>query len=165
MILPYLTYGIINWGHLWSRLEKTQKKAVRTVAKAKFNAHTEPLMKRLKILKIKDLYDNSLYKFYHRLIHQAMPPAFENISLITHGDSHIYYTRQSDLLTYNNDRLSLTDVTLKVKVPRTYNNSHPLVKKYIVEMPIQQFKGYLKAESIRKYEYECKIRRCYICNN
>ena len=37
---PYFNYGILTWGPYGYLLHKVQKKAVRIVAKAKYNAHT-----------------------------------------------------------------------------------------------------------------------------
>ena len=62
MVQPYriLTYGIILWGptyrcHL-KQLSILQKKAIRCIHKSYYNAHTEPLFIRSKILKLDDIY-------------------------------------------------------------------------------------------------------------
>ena len=45
LVLPYLNYGVLVWGISIHKLLKLQKKAVRLIVNAKFNAHTEPLLK------------------------------------------------------------------------------------------------------------------------
>jgi len=54
MILPYLTYCNIAWARNRNSqrapLIKLQKRAVRTVHKAKFREHSNPLFKSLNIL-------------------------------------------------------------------------------------------------------------------
>ena len=56
MVQPYLTYGIILWGSTYqSYLKRTvilQKKAIRYIHKADYNAHTKPLFYASKVLNI-----------------------------------------------------------------------------------------------------------------
>ena len=54
LILPHISYGIILWGKELKRINKLQKWAIRTIDVAKYNAHTEPIFKRLHLLKAQD---------------------------------------------------------------------------------------------------------------
>ena len=58
MIHPYLTYGILAWGNsTQANLKKIivlQKRAIRIMHKVPYNGHTEPLLKKSKILKLRD---------------------------------------------------------------------------------------------------------------
>ena len=67
MVQPYLTYGIILWGPTYrchvKQVSILQKKAIRCINKLYYNAHTEPLFIRNKILKLDDLYTFELSKF------------------------------------------------------------------------------------------------------
>ena len=60
LVYSYLTYGIILWGSAhdtyMSKLKITQKKIVRAITGAPYNAHSEPVFKLLNILKLTDLY-------------------------------------------------------------------------------------------------------------
>ena len=47
LILCQLNYGILVWGHNNNRVYKLQKRAVRIISCSKFNAHSEPLLKKL----------------------------------------------------------------------------------------------------------------------
>ena len=51
LILPHINYGITLWGHKSSRLVKLQKKAIRVLSKSKYNAHTEPILKKESLLR------------------------------------------------------------------------------------------------------------------
>ena len=44
-----LHFGVLSWGFKSSRIHKLQKKAIRAITSSNFNAHTEPLFKRLNI--------------------------------------------------------------------------------------------------------------------
>ena len=77
LIYPYLTYGTLLWGSSQStylrRLEILQKKAIRTVSKANYNAHTEPLFKNLQILKLKDIFTFHLSQIMYSFINISLP--------------------------------------------------------------------------------------------
>ena len=55
LIVPYLHYGIAAWGNVnmnskaIKRLTILQKRAIRTICKAKYNSHTNPLFKQEKV--------------------------------------------------------------------------------------------------------------------
>ena len=51
LILPHLNYCILCWGFKSNRVFALQKKAVRIITCSKYNAHTEPLFKTVKLLK------------------------------------------------------------------------------------------------------------------
>ena len=50
LISSHLNYGILAWLSNNTVLYKLQRKAIRTVANAKYNAHTEPLLNSLDFL-------------------------------------------------------------------------------------------------------------------
>ena len=47
LVLSYMDYGILIWGHQSDRIHKLQKRAIRLITGSKYNTHTEPLFKRL----------------------------------------------------------------------------------------------------------------------
>ena len=47
LLLPQLNYCILAWGHNCKRLIKPQKKALRAISISKYNAHTDPLFKKI----------------------------------------------------------------------------------------------------------------------
>jgi hypothetical protein len=79
----HLIYAI----QLWSCSSNTQinsifamqKKAIRIVAKKKYNSHTEPIFKQLAILPLPDLVSYFKIQFMHRYVNNLLPSAFTNI--------------------------------------------------------------------------------------
>ena len=59
LILCQLNYGILAWGHNNNPVYKLQKRAVRIISCSKFNAHSEPLLKQLDLLKVEDILKSS----------------------------------------------------------------------------------------------------------
>ena len=55
-----------------------QKKAIRTVTHSNYIAHSEPLLKDLYLLNVKDLMNLKLIKFLHKLYHNNLPIYFND---------------------------------------------------------------------------------------
>ena len=98
LIHPHLLYGIRLWGNAYQkyicRLEIAQKKAIRAIAGANYNATSSPLFKKLNILKFKDLYDLQIKQFVYEFVNMTLP----NPLLATytyHGDRHEHNTRHN----------------------------------------------------------------------
>ena len=56
LILPQLTYGILVWGYESNCIFKLQKMALRAMTSSKYNAHTNPLFKKMHLLKVGDIH-------------------------------------------------------------------------------------------------------------
>jgi hypothetical protein len=56
-----------------------QKKAVRTITRAKYRDHTGPLFKNLEILPLNELITYHRLKFMHNYYFQKLPPSFANL--------------------------------------------------------------------------------------
>ena len=72
LVLSYLNYGILAWGY--------KKKTVRIICLGKFYCHSEPLFKKLQLLKIKDIHTLQELKFYHQLKNNRLPSYFRNMT-------------------------------------------------------------------------------------
>ena len=55
-----------------------QKKAIRAINSAGYNAHTEPLFKLYNLLKVEDIYKFCLLVFYHNLIYDKAKQHLQN---------------------------------------------------------------------------------------
>ena len=99
LILPHIQYVILSWGSKLSRLSKLQKRATRVITCSRFNAHTEPLFKSLKLLKLEDLLYLIVLKLYYKLCHGDLPVYITNLfTRIVPGSTHDYDLRPSGIL-------------------------------------------------------------------
>ena len=101
MVQPYFTYGIILWGPTYrSHLKKVSiflhKNTIRCINKLYYNAHTEPLFIRNKILKLDDLYTFELSKFMFVCINGILPTPILDY-FITNATIHAHHTRQRNI--------------------------------------------------------------------
>ena len=51
---------------------KYKKRALRIISDNKFNAHTEPICRAERHLKVKEIYRLGIYKFYYKLINNHL---------------------------------------------------------------------------------------------
>ena len=83
------------YGDEATRIYKLQKKAIRTISKSKYNAHTEPIFKKLQFLKLNDIFKLQQLKFYYKLIKGDLPKYFQHFSYIHNFEIHHHYTRET----------------------------------------------------------------------
>ena len=68
---------------------------MRIITCSKYNAHSEPLFKELKLLKIEDIRKLQELKCYYKLVHRQLPSYFNCISVTTINAVHQHNKRQS----------------------------------------------------------------------
>ena len=95
LIIPHLNYWILTWRFNSDRILKIQKNTVRSITLSKCNAHTEPIFKTLKLLKINYIFKCQTLKFCYKLINCNLPVYFN------HGD---WYSPISNIHCYNTRR-------------------------------------------------------------
>ena len=76
----HLLYAIQIWScarsNLINEIYKMQKAAIRIIFGASYNAHTEPLFKKLEILPLPDLISFTKIQFMHRFTQKFLPTSF-----------------------------------------------------------------------------------------
>ena len=82
LLRPFIEYGICAWGRSKSininRISTLQKRAMRCIFDAKYNAHTDPIFLNLQVLKFNDLLDLNEVCFVHSFIYNKLPSSFDN---------------------------------------------------------------------------------------
>ena len=59
------------------RIEPLQKKAIRLITNNNYSAHTTPLFIELGLLKVQDMFNFKLLKFYYKLSYDLVPSYFQ----------------------------------------------------------------------------------------
>ena len=102
LVYPYLHYGILLWCNALIRhirgIQIAQKKIVRDIFGAKFNAPSSPIFKQLGLLKFLDIYElytcTSTWLFVYNFVNGALPRTLLGIYQY-HRDIHDHNTRSS----------------------------------------------------------------------
>ena len=93
----HITYGLTLWGPMCTkaqsnRMTLSQKKAIRSVDNAQYNAHTGPLFKKFNILTFSDCISLELVKLIYQTSKRILPLPVLNL-FERAGDYHQYNTR------------------------------------------------------------------------
>ena len=165
LVLSHLNYGILAWGYQTDRLYKLQKKAVRIICLGKFNCHSEPLFKKLQLLKIKDIHTLQELKFYHQLKNNQLPSYFRNMTN-DHGlDTHPYPTRHKNKLRLPSTNHEFARKCIRYSAIETaINTSNHIIEK-VNTHSLHGFMTYFKKITIDQYESSCRLNNCYVCHN
>ena len=83
LVTPHLHYCLLCWGSIIKEndlLHIMQKRVLRTITNSNYIAHTEPLFKELKLVKITDMYVIAIWKCYHKLMNNQLPMFFSSMT-------------------------------------------------------------------------------------
>ena len=111
--MPHLSYVILAWGTCSKSVYKLQKKAVRVITNSHFIAHTEPLFKKLSILKLDDIFKLQVLKFYFNYRHNSVPIYFQLFDFVSRSETHHYDTRNKEKLSTTKTRTKIADLSLR----------------------------------------------------
>jgi hypothetical protein len=147
LIQSHLQYGIIVWGkaaktHI-KKLEVQQKKAIRIVHNARFNAHTPPLFRESKVLRIQELYSLNASLLMHQLHYHSLPANITQC-FTRHSLTHPHNLR------HTHDYIAPMPITTSIKNSILYlgqniwSNIPPLMKTF----HFKKFKTHLKRRLI-----------------
>jgi hypothetical protein len=125
MVYPHLSYCNIVWGaasamHLHS-LVVLQKRAVRVVFNSQYKAHTNPIFKELKLLKLPDINKYLIAQFLFKVKHLLLPPACIHLVKTT-ITAKKYSTRNPAYFTYTACRTSHRELNISHRGPQIWNS-------------------------------------------
>ena len=137
----HLSYGCQLWGQNPNKISQTfilKKKAVRLISFAHFQAHTDPLFKTLKMLKVMDIVKINNVLFAHNVLNNKAPKHFKNYFTIK-TINHIHQTINNPSSKYSIPKGSLT-------VPHINTNFGKQQIKYICS---ENYNSILKSLTIK----------------
>ena len=148
---------MLVWGQSkqLTRVEKLQKKAVRLISNASYNAHTEPIFGNQKLLKIGEIYTVGVNEFASKYLNNKIPKSSMNL-LNPLGNERTKNLRppipkNKHLETFPSER-----------IPQLWNKL-PIADKSLTSP--SNLKSKLSNLHIDKYKnFICNKRPCYPCN-
>ena len=165
LITPHLNYGILAWGksnHV-NQILKIQKRAVRVISNAKYNAHTEPLFKNLGILKIEDMRKLFEVKFYYNFSAGLLPEYFSTFTQTNLEFHTAHQTRGRRQLSVPVHRHHFVRSGLRYTIVSTINNCPDHILQKIDTHCIRTVAEHYKNFVLESYQVICTIPNCYIC--
>jgi hypothetical protein len=164
LILPHLTYGILIWGVNANELLRQQKKAIRVVTNSRFNAHTQPLMKKYELLNVTDLFKLRQLNFYYRLRNHMLPPYFDRFDFTHNHALHTYNTRRRQVV-LPRVKHTFAKNCLNYRLKLLLNETPAAILEKITTHSLKGFSNYVKNHYLNEYVTHCEQHNCYTCRN
>ena len=164
MVLPHLQYCIINWGNfrgdgnlkMRDEILAVQKSLMRIITGSPPRSHADPLFSQLGVLKIDDLFDQSVRMFAFKAYKNSLPGGMQGLFDRTNV-SHNYNTRGAE----RNFFLRGNPRSIKYLVPSWWNSLPVHLKE---KLTVSSFKKGSKGEYLTLYSsFRCSVRDCYSC--
>ena len=161
-VKSHLEYGLSIWGKAQSslikQLETVQKRCIRAIVGAKWNAHTSKHFKDLSILKLKDLVCLNLGKLGYKAVTHKLPSPLNEIwnkkkyaISIRTADTNLEKKIPSKYINKNMTTYNVPDnwnnLALEVRNSKTY----------------LAFKKLFKSLVLEQYIEDCLVQNCYVC--
>ena len=165
LLLPQLNYCILAWGHNCKRLIKLQKKAIRIISISKYNAHTDPLFKQSRILKLPHILQLQELKFYHKYINKKLPAYLQSIPLKQNKRFHEHLTRSHLKLHITRTNHRFAEICIRNSIPLLVNTM-PIYMEIINKISTHSLLNVarrIKEYYLSSYKERCDILNCYVC--
>ena len=131
IIYPYFTYCIEVWGSTYTTytdvLSKIQKRAIRIITGAKKYEHTQLLLKKLRILNLKEIYVYFVQLFMYKYHRKLLPQFFDDF-FMKNTSVHNVNTRQQNYLHVPLIRTMPFSRTIRVSGVYLYNHFFKLAE-------------------------------------
>ncbi len=167
LILSHLTFGILAWGYTCERItnyKNKQKECVRTITTNKYNAHTEPIFKRLNLLKVEDIFKLQVLKFYFKFKNSSLPHYLQSLPLQHNQDIHNHNTQLSLKIHQLKTNHEYAQQCIRNNLPQIVNDTPKCITDKVETHSLQGFGNYAKQYILKPYSVTCLIGNCYICS-
>ncbi len=131
---------------------------------SKYNAHIEPLLTFLNCLKVSDILQLQLLKFYYKYKNKMLPYNLAQLPFITQVDIHDHSTRANNQLRTNKPHHEHEIYCIRHQIPKVINSTPMNILTKINTQNLQGFSRFIKHTIIMSYKAICSIQNCYICS-
>ena len=145
LVYPYLYYCACVWGLTYhsnlKRLVTLQKRAVRTISRSAFDAHTNPIFKSLKLLKFENIVSLQVAKIMYLYKNGQLPESFKNM-FFTGQEIHNYNTRNRSFFRLPSCRRNVRKFSLRFQGLKIFNSINDKIKN---SLSLREFTSKLKS--------------------
>ena len=120
------------------------KKVIRIITLSKYNSHSEPLFKSLKLLKIKDILKLQQLKFIYKLLNKSLPKYFESMYPNYGYNIHSYNTRSRSAVAVPRIRHAFAKQSIRYDIPTLLNDISTSILNKIDTHSLLGYSQYIK---------------------
>ena len=159
LFLSHINYSNLAWGFSYDRIYTLQKKVIRLICCEKFNAHTDPLFKKLNIFKLRAV------KFYLRYTKNHLPSYFNDIFATPLQQTHVYETRNREIVHLAKPVKVTSENCVRYYIPSLIRDLPSCITEKLYTHSYYGLSNYTKSHFLRQYQDVCSIPNCYVCNS
>ena len=137
---------------------------MRAITSSAYNAHTSPIFKNLRLLQIYDIHTLQQLKFYCKMVHTNLPIYFNTLPLTRNQDIHGHNTRCRNIIGTIRTKHEFAKICTRYSLAHTINSLPSCIQDKIFTHSLSGLSIYSKQFILNKYESNCQIINCYICN-
>ena len=151
LVLPYLYYCNLVWGSTYKRnlkrLTILQKRAIRIASRSGCDAHTDPIFKELRFLKMKGIHLFQLGQFMYSFSTGNLSTNFDSFFSVNNS-IHSYNTRHASFYRLPLCRTNIRQFSISFQGPKFFNTLSSEIKN---SLSLMSFKYKLKDFLINNY--------------
>ena len=153
IIYPFLIFGCTVWGMIYNTniqpIFLLQKKIIRIMTFSKYDAHTNPIFNKLKLLKIHEIIKFYIATFMYQYIQGMLLNAFDSFFTTTNS-THDYCTRLTSKFTFHLPKIRTNFGKFNIRYfgPKVWNDIEDSLKSF----SFSRFKRQLKESYLKLYE-------------
>ncbi len=151
LVVSHLIFCIHAWGYQCDRVIKLLKKVIRILNLRKYNAHTDPIFKELKLLKVKDILKLQELKFFFKYKNWKLPYYLKSLPFSPNSDIHDNETRIQHNIHELKSRNDYAKQCIRFDLPKVINNTPRQMLDKIHTHSLQGFSGYIKQHILNSY--------------
>ncbi len=137
---------------------------IRIISLSKYNAHSEPIFKKLNLLKVKDILKLQELKFYNKFKKIKLPHNLQMLPMKCINDIHYHATRVQHSIHLNRTKHEYAKKCLCYDLPKVINDTPTTILDKINTHCLKGFATYIKHCIFKSYQEICIIVNCCICN-
>ena len=138
--------------------------AIRLISHARYISHTDPLFKKLCILKVEDLLQLKALRFYFRYTRDDLPKYFQNMFSVP-PPYHTYFTRGRNNAHFPVPTRARSKQSIRYYIPTLLQNHPPCITDKLHTHSLSGFSRCIKNYYVNLYSNVCTIPNCYVCNS
>ncbi len=151
----------IHWIILFTLISR-QKRIVRILSISKYNAHTDPLFKTNKLLKVQDIFKLQELKFYFKFKNNKLPYYLQNLPF-NRNTTHSHATRSQHNIHQMRPNHEYARKCIWYDLLILINNAPIQIIEKGYTHSLHSFAAYIKLKILESYQEHCRIVNCYIC--
>jgi len=163
LVLSHLNYGLLLWGYENERIFLAQKKVMRVIGFRPYIAHTTPIFKNLKMLKLEDMFTNQLRKLYYKFNSDILPQYFQQFKPMYNDDVQNTHNLRSINLRLPIVTREYFARSARYQFLKCIQAMTPMDLNTGEWNTIFQYSTHYKYSMLEKYDPICRRVDCYTC--